>query len=490
MGFVKACYRLFFGGERQQQQQQPTGTVELVGRKRSLEEEEEENVSQFNKNSLNRPIKRARMEEDGTASSNAAVPDADNSASSMRNFLRNFKLFFGGSQVKTKTVPERQAEGEAPSDPSVKTVETVDLTVDLSGDEAEAGGSKENLPLSVECPPPQSSLSASSSSTLATLSSFGGFTAANFSSSLAPAGHVVSTSRENSRRIEAASPEKVKLRLASRVPSKHDNFFSEKDIAKRIWRKSEGGVSKSGKKLRGGTAFHHTAQLQERERYRMMLENYGVVKYSALTARTDVFRPVRPGSLLGPGPVRASLDLMSGVKRVDEAVRAKPMMLTSTVVKPGLSCSPQTTIDLAASPVLPRDQPSPASPRLTASVKSPARSFLTADDSELAATVSEVTSPEYLEKLHRKYGALAREREMQIQREESRRKNCEKDTENVIALIDERLQAHLKITQVWLKFGILFQFQFPTLPLPRLPWMTLLPWTRSLMTPSPRRCRP
>merc|ERR1719239_163603 len=179
----------------------------------------------------------------------------------------------------------------------------------------------------------------------------------------------------------------------------------------------------------------------------MMLENYGVVKYSALTARTDVLRPVKTGSFLGPGPVRASLDLMSGVKRVDEAVRAKPMMLTSTVVKPGLFCSPQTTIDLAASPVLPRDQPSPASPRLAASAKSPARSFLTADDSELAATVSEVTSPEYLEKLHRRYGALAREREGQIQREESRRKNCEKDTENVISLIDERLQAHLKITQ-------------------------------------------
>merc|ERR1719239_1941453 len=139
----------------------------------------------------------------------------------------------------------------------------------------------------------------------------------------------------------------------------------------------------------------------------MMLENYGVVKYSALTARTDVLRPVKTGSFLGPGPVRASLDLMSGVKRVDEAVRAKPMMLTSTVVKPGLFCSPQTTIDLAASPVLPRDQPSPASPRLAASAKSPARSFLTADDSELAATVSEVTSPEYLEKLHRRYGALS-----------------------------------------------------------------------------------
>ena len=150
---------------------------------------------------------------------------------------------------------------------------------------------------------------------------------------------------------------------------------------------------------------------------------------------------------------------MSGVKRVDEAVRAKPM-LTSTVVKPGLPRSPQTTMDLAASPVLPRDQSSPASPRLTVSVKSPAQSFLTADDSELAATVSEVTSPEYLEKLHRKYGASAREREMQILREESRKKKCEKDTENVISLIDERLESHLKITQVCLNFCFCFLLYF------------------------------
>ena len=129
-------------------------------------------------------------------------------------------------------------------------------------------------------------------------------------------------------------------------------------------------------------------------------------------------------------------------------------MLTSTVMKPGLSSTSQPATDLAASPVLARDQTSPASPRLTVSAKSPAQSFLTADDTELAATVREVTSPEFLERLHRKYGASAREREMQIQREESRKKKCEKDTENIISLIDERLESHLKITQVWLKFCI------------------------------------
>ena len=463
MGFAKTLVRLLFGESQQEQQFSQQPSVQLVGRKRSLEEEEEENVSQFNKNSLNRPIKRARMEEEGPASSSGAAPDSE--ILSMRNVFKSFKSWFGGSKVKAKTDPGMPGKAEDETEFELDggagnqfdpTVETVDLTVDLSGDEA-AEGNKENLPLSVECPPPQSSMSSSSSSTLATLSSFSGFTAANFSS-LAPAGHVVSTSRETRRRIEAASPEKVKARLANKVPSRHDKFYSEKDIARRIWARKtseSGGVKKSGKKLRGRTAFQHTAQLQEREKYRMMLEKFGVVKYSALTDRTDVLRPVRPGSLLGPGPVRASLDLLSGVKRVDEAVRAKPM-LTSTVVKPGLPCSSQTTIDLAASPVLARDQSSPASPRLAASAKSPApaQSFLTADDSELAATVNEVTSPEYLEKLHRKYGASARERELQILREESRKKKCEKDTENVISLIDERLQSHLKITQVWFKCSI------------------------------------
>ena len=482
MGFVKALVnRLFFGGEKQQEQQIPQEvSVQLVGRKRPLEEEEEEHVSQVSKNSLNRPIKRARMEEEGPTSSRAEAPELDNL--SMRNFFKSFKSFFGGSKVKTKTVAAAEfsdgAEAGNPFDPSV---ETVDLTGDLSGNE----GNEENLPLSVECPPSQSSLPSSSSSTLATLSSFGGFTAASLSSLQGPAGHVVSTSREARRRVEAASPERVKARLAGGAPSRHDNFFSEKNIAKRIWRKPSeyGGVSKSGKKNRGRTAFHHTTDLQEKERYRAMLERYGVVRYSALTDRSELFRPVRPGSLLGPGPVRASLDLMSGVKRVDEAVRAKPV-LTSTVVKPGLSSSSPPTSDLAASPVLPREKASPVS------VRSPAQSVLTADDSELAATVREVTSPEFLERFHRKYGAVARERELQIQREESRKKNCEKDTENVISLIDERLLSHLKITQVCsIIFLFSISFLFPKNFL-RLPLMRLHPETRSLTSPSPPTCRP
>ena len=437
MGIAKYFSRLLFGGETQNQHQiPPQDSLQLVGKKRSLEleEEEEEHLSQVSKNSLNRPIKRARMEEDGPASASSTTADPGTGNSPMRSLLKSFKSFFGGNKVQTKTIAEKVAQAEfsaAVGNPFDPSVETVDLTGELSGEE----GNKENLPLSEECPPSLPSLPSSSScSTLATLSSFRGFTAANLSCSLAPAGHVISTSREASRRVEAASPEKVKARLTSRAPARHDHFFSEKDIAKRIWRKPSeyGAVSKSGKK-RHRTAFHHTADLQEREKYRMMLERYGVVRY-------------RPASLLGPGPVRASLDLMSsGVKRVDEAVGARQPLLTSTVVKPGLSLSspssspPPAPSDLAASPVLPREKPSPVSPRL---------SVLTAEDSELAATVREVTSPEFLERIHRKYGAAAREREMQILREESRKKKCEKDTENVISLIDERLQSHLRITQV------------------------------------------
>ena len=70
------------------------------------------------------------------------------------------------------------------------------------------------------------------------------------------------------------------------------------------------------------------------------------------------------------------------------------------------------------------------------------------DDKELSAAIEEVTSPKYLEKLHNKYGAVARERERQILRELERKGEAEKETEEVYSEIDKRLQTHLKITQV------------------------------------------
>ena len=432
MGFVKACYRLLFGTERQHRQnnnQQPTGVSLPAGRKRSLEEEEQENNLELNKNSLNRPVKRARMED---LSENAGCDSAGQVVvqSPLRKIIRSFKSFFVGSQVRTGTLEEAGANEEGGEGNQFNPdVETVDLT-------EEDDENKENLPVPDDSLQPQSSTlaSLSSASTLATLSSFGGFTAATFSSLSGP-GHVVTTSRETHRRQEANSPEKVKMRLAGGGVSRYDNFFSEKDIAKRIWRKPSelGRVVKSGKK-RLRNAFQHEVNLQEKEKYRMMLERYGVVRYSAHLDRVEDLRPFKTSSLLKPGPLKASQDLVSEVARVDDTVDAKSM-LTSTVVKPGLS-SP-TSLELAASPVLPRDKSS--------LYQSPARP--TREDTELAAVVTELTSPEFLESLHKKYGAKAREREMQIQREEGRKRKCEKDTEDVISMIDERLQSHLKITQ-------------------------------------------
>ena len=99
MGFVKACYRLFFGGEKQQQQLTQQPSVQLVGRKRSLEGAEEEENLQFDKNSLNRPIKRARMEKDGPTTSKGGATNSDNS--SLSNMVRTFKSLFSGGNFAT-----------------------------------------------------------------------------------------------------------------------------------------------------------------------------------------------------------------------------------------------------------------------------------------------------------------------------------------------------------------------------------------------------
>ena len=74
------------------------------------------------------------------------------------------------------------------------------------------------------------------------------------------------------------------------------------------------------------------------------------------------------------------------------------------------------------------------------------------DDKELSAAIEEVTSPKYLEKLHNKFGAVARERERQIIRELERKGEAERETEEVYSEIDKRIQTHLKITQVIFDF--------------------------------------
>ena len=404
---VHDFFKSFFGVEKDRQQ----SVSHPLGRKRLLDEEEEGKVFEFSKNSLNRPVKRARME-DNIGEGPPCDRPAAQALSPFRKIYKVFKTIFLGNEVKAGTTEEFEVNGGdrengGSFDPIV---ETVDLTED--DDE-----NKENLPVLGDCPVLVPSLMSSSSrSTLNTLSSFTGFT------SVAPSSHVVTTSLETDRRQEANSPEKVRMRLMGGRKSKHDNFFNEKDISRRKFRKPSefGGVIKSGKK-RTRTAFQHTAQLQEREKYRLMLERFGVVKYSALLNFNSC--PIKTSSFRRPGSLQTSA--------VDDIVDVNP--LTSTVVKPGLS-SP-SKLEQLASPVLSRD-------------KSSLRHSTSVRDSKLAADLSEVTSPQYLKNLYKNFGAKTREREMQIQREEDRKKQCEKDTEEVADLIQERLESHLKITQV------------------------------------------
>ena len=183
---------------------------------------------------------------------------------------------------------------------------------------------------------------------------------------------------------------------------------------------------------------------------------FGVVKYPAVTARKEFLRD-RAGSGSRPGPVVPSLDLITRVEDEADTARAGELsMVTSTVIK---SQAPEERrlprLDIAASPLF----QTPSQTKTRTSGSSPfttpdtvktrqSRSVLGEDDKELSAAIEEVTSPKYLEKLHTRFGAAARERERQIAREIERKGEAERETEEVFSDIDKRLQTHLKITQV------------------------------------------
>lgn len=157
-----------------------------------------------------------------------------------------------------------------------------------------------------------------------------------------------------------------------------------------------------------------------------------------------------------------SLDIISRVEDEADISTIAPQdlsLVTSTVIKSQAQEARErilSGLDITASPLLEKSHsrlPSVgagASPFATPEVTKTRlhRSVLGEDDKELSAAIEEVTSPKYLEKLHNKYGAVARERERQILRELERKGEAEKETEEVYSEIDKRLQTHLKITQV------------------------------------------
>ena len=185
---------------------------------------------------------------------------------------------------------------------------------------------------------------------------------------------------------------------------------------------------------------------------------FGVIKYPAITARKELLR-AKSGSGSKPGPVVPSLDIISRVEDEADISAIAPQdlsLVTSTVIKSQAQEARErilSGLDITASPLLEKSHSrlaiAGASPFATPeAVKTRQHRVLGEDDKELSAAIEEVTSPKYLEKLHNKYGAVARERERQILRELERKGEAEKETEEVYSEIDKRLQTHLKITQV------------------------------------------
>ena len=196
-----------------------------------------------------------------------------------------------------------------------------------------------------------------------------------------------------------------------------------------------------------------------------MLNKFGVVKYPATTQRTDFLRLRSSGSGSKPGPVVPPVRVVDEVEVgpstaeasmvTSTAIKATPQHKSSSSHRDLAAASPMfgspTTGSWHRSPIVlpsPDKAPTPPLPFSATPGVDKHKSVLGEDDHELSSTIQEVTSPQYLEKLINKYGAVARDRERQIERERARLEKCEQETGEVFSMIDKRLESHLKITQV------------------------------------------
>jgi len=249
-------------------------------------------------------------------------------------------------------------------------------------------------------------------------------------------------------------------------------------------------IEVSRPKLRRKTkqnAFNFSNSMADRDRYKALLEWHSggptIVKYSALTNRTNILFDRPRNSPNRKGPLLGTLDVAAGVDKVDGFIVTstviKPRLLTSTAIKTFTDQPNTSKVAVEASPVLGREKaaspktiidatevstppPSRSAVPVMSSLSSPQTplvntsrtsavnksAFTPVNSLEQKLACEEVYSPKYLAKLMDKYGAAAREREKQIQREEERKNKCEKETEDLFDSIDQRLKSHLKITQV------------------------------------------
>jgi len=436
MGYLSYILSAIGRGTQSQDSAASPEGIAFKRKRPEVEEEElevEASASVSSKNSLNsfRPIKRARMESDGR---NGESPGQ---LQRIRNFFSSH--FFKTPKPKLilaseiETGSDQDNHGNFENIHGSKKIETIDLA-----DEDDEECSQQ--PPDNEIIQPSSSLSA--------LATFGGFTARTFHASdtalsdtsaledtrvKSGPGHVILTQHEKQRRAQALSPEGVKSTFKSGFMSRFDKYHTEKNVAKRAF---YGGITKPKSTSKSRNAFKHVFQISEKERYRELLNRFGVIKYPALTGRTEILKNKKSQSSRKPSPVVPLVNLTKN----DEPDTS---VFSSTVIKDSSNAERQSRssprLDLAASPVLGRDK--------IASVTPQPKSVLSEDDQELKAAIDDVTSSEYIQRLMSRYGPVARELERQIEREQERKNVAEKETEEVFTLLDKRLEEHLKITQ-------------------------------------------
>jgi len=432
-------------------------------RKRQLDEEE------ITKDSLNQPAKRRRMSSTGDPRESSSQPADTSVTSPVQAIFSKVKSWFSAKS--------RAEMAEYPSavTPVADTIQAAPPTLyssRLDTDEVEllkvvnpklehVGNSNQSIPSSDESPLSQAADA---------LAAFAGFTSVDSrkDSSTSPPnmeGHSIRTCYDRERKRELLSPQNIRKRLQSGFRSTYDKFYHEKDIVKRS---CLGSIKKPKQ-----NAFEYSAALADKSRYKALLERHtgnSMFKYNAWTNKSSILFDTKSSS---PSRGKGAVTL-SGAARVDDVDTVK--MLTSTVMKPRLSSTiiktdkpSEVKPEVEASPVLVRDKmeknlpisaSSTAKHRIHAMMSPPTpldRNRVVADISDLPSLANsleqklaceEVYSPEFIPKLWNKYGAVAREREKQIQREEEKKRKCEQETEELFKSIDKRLESHLKITQV------------------------------------------
>jgi len=447
--------------------------VEIVkevpsSRKRQLEEEE------VTKDSLNQPAKRRRMSSTEDQRERSSQPADTSVTSPVQAIFSKVKSWFS-----VKSRPE-MVECPPAVTPVADTIQAAPPTLyssRLDTDEVEllkvvnpkleqvetskleqVENSEQSLPSSDESPMSQPA------DTLATFTGFKSSETRKDSSTTS--GHSIRTGYDRERKADLLSPQNIRKRLQAGFRSTYDKFYHEKDIVKRV---SMGSIKKPKQ-----NAFEYSAALADKSRYKALLERHtgnSMFKYNAWTNRSSILFDTKSSS---PSRGKGAVPL-SGAACVDDVDTAK--MVTSTVMKPRLT---STTIktdktsdikpEVEASPVLIRDRVEKSLPpsvssttkhRSSHSLMSPPtpqdrnRAFANISDLpwpanslEQKLACEEVYSPEFIPKLWNKYGAVAREREKQIQREEDKKRKCEQETEELFKSIDKRLESHLKITQV------------------------------------------